>query len=63
MGAEDDWEGLVVHEVPVDDVEFGEGHGVDEFLDSGEFEEVAGGIDHDSSVFKFWLVLNVAMGK
>lgn len=44
-GGHEEGEGLVVDEVPVQDVELDPGHGVDDALDAAEREEVARRID------------------
>ena len=62
VGGEFDREGFVIDEVPVEDIEFGEGHGGDEFDDAVDAQEVAGGVDHDASVRDHWLIVYVDIG-
>lgn len=58
MRAELDWEGLVIDNVPMEDVEFRERHGLDDALDGSSAQEVSGGVDHDASVLEQWLILD-----
>lgn len=51
---------LRVCEMPVEDIEFGEAHGVDEGFDDGNRYEVAGGVEHDPAVGVARLVLDPA---
>ena len=46
--------------MPVEDIEFGEAHGVDEGFDDGNRYEVAGGVEHDPAVGVARLVLDPA---
>lgn len=59
--AELDWEGLIVDDVPVEDVQFRERHGFDDALDGSDAQEVSGRVDHDTSVLEQWLILDDGM--
>ena len=52
MRAQSDGEGLIVNQVPVEDVELGKRHGLDESLDGSHSEEVPGRVDHNTSVLQ-----------
>ena len=50
-----DGEGLVVDEVPVEDVQLDPRHGVDDALDGADGEVVASGIDHQRAVLEMMM--------
>jgi hypothetical protein len=50
--AESDGEGLVVHQVPVQDVQLGQGHGLDQSLDGRHSQEVPRRVNHNTSVLQ-----------
>ena len=43
-------EGLVVHQMPMQHIQFDPGHGVDNTLDRGDGKVVACGVDHERAV-------------
>ncbi|CDF22049.1 uncharacterized protein BN736_01776 [Prevotella sp. CAG:617] len=54
---------LVVAQVPVEAVEFVDGHEVEDFLHLFHTEEVAGGVEHEAAVAKAGLVGNAQAGQ
>lgn len=58
MGCQLDGERFVITQVPMQDVEFRQGHGFDQPFDGVDFQEMPGTIDHDASMRHKGLVLN-----
>ena len=48
--------------MPVEDVEFGEGHRFNDTFNGSSAQEVSGGVDHDASILEQRLILNDSMG-
>lgn len=51
-----EWEGLIVHNVPVQYIEFGVGHRIQVFEDELDGLLVPCCVDHEASVLETWLV-------
>lgn len=58
MGCQLKGEGLIVTQVPVENIKLGQGHGLDQLGNSLNFEEMPGTVDHDSSVGDEGFILN-----
>ena len=55
-------ERLIIDDVPVQHVEFGQRHGIDESNDAIDTQEMPGGIDHDPPILQQRRISDVRMG-